>query len=1219
MASRVILVFLSLAALVFVGFSDCLSNLNTDLNTNNEFSSSKLSGINLSPAGFEFQYSNNADFQNYGLLSSYTCCDTVNRPESLWIVDGMLNIQQQIGITIQNVGSTASGQFDLRVYIEHNEYDEFIIFDQVVQVSSISGSSSKTLYLNFIPDYAGNHTINAVTQHPQDDDVTNDKLSRHYTIGNLYENANSGGIWTSMSSYWSIDTGTGISPHDSSTFYRNSFYVGDTSTVTYGNNWNEVMDSSVIDFSDRVSNPNKAFQISFLASGASKSGDNLYLKIQNSPGAWKTLGTLNAVIDSSAANWNLFNYNINPNDMNSNGKLRLNFISNTVNTDSGYWIDDFVMVYDQAARDTEYSPNVLSFSNGQSSAEEWSEHDVEVLNGGNLEDKLSFEITNLPTEWDWSINYKDGGPIDPLLGIEVGKGKSKNLTVRVKPSSNSSLGETNLNFKVSSKNSLLSSDSKEFELDVLPTYLPVLQFNEELGLCKPGTNCEFYATLTNGGDVSDSFKISSDILILRNGWSFDLSWNQQKTISLESGESVPIMMTVDVPFDSITGQYSSLLLTVTSDSREDISSAIRINASASMISLASFSVEIVELAFDVINPLPGSIIELPFTLWNNAATFDTFEVCIVKSGSRSWIVESEHIGMIIDDEGDCSNPYVFDVPGYTSLGVNVIIEIPENSQSGDSGPLLSPIIRSLRSDEIISSIPFNGLSVRMISDLKISDLESHMYLSPGSENILTFNISNDGNGLDQVAFTVENLVYEWEYWFSDGDEIIENYVLSPGYEGNDVAMLYLHIFVPEDFLGETSINFEISLISILYDTEIDFSDNKILYSGITAMSFIPEWIFGPTDSIITEADTVIELNATIINSGNAFDDHLKVKFELESSNQNSEISAVLRVPTFSEDYFSSGQWASTPLGNGQLARIEIILMIPPDTIIPSELKISWYIQGGSNQLGESVMLTNITLVDVSIYRSLSAELGIVSGIVSPSTIEYFSINLSSSSSIIEDLTLEYIIPDNWYLFCEDPPNDGELRIVIPASISGSSRKARLDCSLQIGEGSGLNEFQLNLLDADGNNLYSWTLELAVEGVSEESMLSSFFAENKMLKGLMLTFGGIIFVLLGIITIQRMSENYDSEEDLGTLPHNYQDSNSEKQQYSQQHQTQTNPITYQTQQNQQTIVPVALPITQALVSNFSQPSSRPPSEIETPNLQDAFGSLMSANLPEDENK
>jgi hypothetical protein len=37
-----------------------------------------------------------------------------------------------------------------------------------------------------------------------------------------------------------------------------------------------------------------------------------------------------------------------------------------------------------------------------------------------------------------------------------------------------------------------------------------------------------------------------------------------------------------------------------------------------------------------------------------------------------------------------------------------------------------------------------------------------------------------------------------------------------------------------------------------------------------------------------------------------------------------------------------------------------------------------------------------------------------------------------------------------------------------------------------------------------------------------------------------------------------------------------------------------------------------------ISNFSQPTSRPPTEIDNSNLEDAFGSLMSGNNSEDKN-
>ncbi len=1195
MSSRVILAVLSLAALISVGFSDYVYLLNTDDN----YSSSKSSGINLSPSGFEFQYSNNGDFENYGLLSSYTCCDTVNRPSTLWIVDGMLNKEQQIGITIQNIGSTSSGQFDLQVSIEHNEYEEFIILDQTIQVSSISGSSSKIVYLNWIPDYSGNHTINAITQHPQDDDTSNDKKSRHYTIGNLYENANSAGMWTTMSTYWSIDTDTGITPHDASTFYRNSFYVGDTSTTTYGNNWNENMDTSVINFGDRVSNPSRSFQISFLVSGASKVGDNLNLQIQNSPGNWKTLGSLNAIIDSSAANWNLFNYNVNPLDMNSNSKLRFNFVSNAVNTDSGYWIDDFVMVYDQSARDEEYNPKILTVSAGETSAEEWSQHEIKIRNDGNLEDKLSMDITNLPTGWDWSVSYKNGGPIDPQNGIEVGKGEDREIIIGVKPSANSTLGIENLNFKLSSINSANSYDSKEFQLNVLPTYLPMLEFNEENGFCRPGDSCEIFAILTNSGDVYDSFEISSDLLILRNGWSFDLSWDQPVEINLESGESVPIRMTVDIPEDTMPGQYSSLVLTATSEARDDISSAIRINATASMISNAIFFVDLYELEDDILNPIPGSEIELPFTLWNNASTFDIFEVCIFRSGSRSWSVTSLHEGMIIEEGEECISPYVFEVPGLTSLDVNVIISIPENAQNGDSGPLLSPIINSARSGDLVQSLPFNGISVRMMSDLIISDLQSNDYFSPGSENILTFNITNFGNGADVVFMELENFAYGWDYWFVDDGEVVEFVELSPEYEGLNLITIKLHILVPKDISSDLSINFRIYISSNITDSEIDLTDNYLTYTGLTAMVFTPEWVFSPVDFISSEADENILLNATIINSGNSMDNQLKVKFLLEEP-VNSGVSVVLSVPTFGEEYFSSGQWASIPLDTNQLALIEILIMVPPEISIPSEIKIIWFIQGGSNQLGESLTLTNTTIIDVSIYRDVNVELGLLSGIVSPSSFEYFSFNFSSKSSIIEDLKIESNIPSSWYLSCEDPSNDGEFRVVIPASISGISRNSRLDCSLQIGADSGLNEIELRVLDMDGNEIYSWKIELAVNSEDEESKMTTFFSENGILKGLMLTFGGIILTLVGIIVLQKRSENYEEIEE----EQNYQNV------LSHTNQNYLQPVQNQVQY-QQTIIPQNPNVQHTQVTQFSQPSSRPP-ENEGINLQDAFGSLMPSN-------
>ena len=207
---------------------------------------------------------------------------------------------------------------------------------------------------------------------------------------------------------------------------------------------------------------------------------------------------------------------------------------------------------------------------------------------------------------------------------------------------------------------LLSYD-EESEKSKAENKVAEFEFDADLGYCRPGNFCEFNVSLTNAGDVSDTFSITSDIILIRNGWSFGLSWNQETQIYAQSGETIAVRMSVDIPLNSIAGQFSSILLTATSDARPDISNSIRVNATAGMISNAFFSVDFSNLDSSILEPLPGSNVELPFTLWNNASTFDIYEVCFFRSGYRSWLIESESSGSIFRDGVSCENPHITNV------------------------------------------------------------------------------------------------------------------------------------------------------------------------------------------------------------------------------------------------------------------------------------------------------------------------------------------------------------------------------------------------------------------------------------------------------------------------------------------------------------------------------------------------------------------------------
>ena len=113
-------------------------------------SSSKLSGIDITPAEFKFTYTDSQYTADYGLLSSaeLTGASSVTRPNWMWIVDGMLGISQTITLTMANNGQTASGAFNVEVTVKHDEYTDFYLYTGVHPVGNIGSGSSAEIQFN---------------------------------------------------------------------------------------------------------------------------------------------------------------------------------------------------------------------------------------------------------------------------------------------------------------------------------------------------------------------------------------------------------------------------------------------------------------------------------------------------------------------------------------------------------------------------------------------------------------------------------------------------------------------------------------------------------------------------------------------------------------------------------------------------------------------------------------------------------------------------------------------------------------------------------------------------------------------------------------------------------------------------------------------------------------------------------------------------------------
>ena len=129
----------------------------------------------------------------------------------------------------------------------------------------------------------------------------------------------------------------------------------------------------------------------------------------------------------------------------------------------------------------------------------------------------------------------------------------------------------------------------------------------------------------------------------------------------------------------------------------------------------------------------GSQITLSYTIVNNASRQDIFTMRVLVEGAETWHVHQP------------TRPDAVLNPGSTTT-FEINIDVPENAQSDDRGPMLTPVIESKRSMMSIEGEPFDGLRVKTTNDLRVELVNAPATLTPGVENEVQLRLTNNGNG-----------------------------------------------------------------------------------------------------------------------------------------------------------------------------------------------------------------------------------------------------------------------------------------------------------------------------------------------------------------------------------------------------------------------------------------------------------------------------------------
>ena len=100
-----------------------------------------------------------------------------NKPYELFVIDTMVNAPTKVTIEVENFGTNPSGTIDINIKLLHNEYTQFEIVNDTIQMASLNGGSSNNIQHQFTSTYSGNHTIWIMaTSSIVDDNTNNDML-----------------------------------------------------------------------------------------------------------------------------------------------------------------------------------------------------------------------------------------------------------------------------------------------------------------------------------------------------------------------------------------------------------------------------------------------------------------------------------------------------------------------------------------------------------------------------------------------------------------------------------------------------------------------------------------------------------------------------------------------------------------------------------------------------------------------------------------------------------------------------------------------------------------------------------------------------------------------------------------------------------------------------------------------------------------------------------
>ena len=959
----------------------------------------RSSGVDLTVGDLSYSYSTSADEGKYRMFSSNHPIPGFNRPASLYVIDAVVNVPIELDVSIDNVGTTSSSVTDVRLLILHDEYQRFEIANITTPVNSITSGSSGTVKFQFTPTYAGNHSVHVeiLSATPDDNPANDDKYTR-MTVGAKYWNCDSLQNWTATGE-WALNTDTSIS-------FGSSCHVGNGQSSTYSANSLSRLTSPTLNFADGLASGTRTMGLSFFYTGSVLAPDRLAVEAKTTTGTWEELlgfsGTVDQDFLTDGASWNTFSIESGGHTtpviplapdrhLHANSAFRWTLNTDNAVEDIGLWMDEVVVIYDQAARAEAYGVRVQGLGTTGAVPGAWGSVDLRIINDGNISTDVVPGVEGLPAAWDTYTTFMDGSSV-PTGGFNLLPGTSMDVSVRFKPDLNASVGLVPMTFNATTDHPDIHVTGP-ISFTVLADRLPVLQGPDARPSCPAQQSCPFVATLGNEGGASDVFDLNIDNSQLPDGWEVDFAWAQPDSMLVRPGEVLDIELLLTVPAGAQPDTVRTSILTATAQNDSSRFDTLELDVAASMVS------------------------DLKFT--------STSEFSPVKAGeSSTMVVEIENIADRPDilslnaelstDESGWSVASLSRTQAVMSSGARVSVSItltaPLDLLAGDMPPEVRLLLSSERSGMNLQSTWYQGPGVMEVRDAELVVQTTMLRLSPGEPTGFRVNLSNEGNAELDLNIAVDGLPDAWNLWWRVNEENVSLPLTLSPHKGDDHGhSMEAMLLAPSNAPAGTPI--ALTLRALDGATELDRHTFEVLVNPVRRPG-----LELAADMTAVRAGGTVPVMGTVMNMGNAPDPEVFLEVTVRSTQDLSEMVTFLSIDG------GTGLALETlhliALGTGSEREFQLDVYVPASAPLGTRIVVDVTVTGGLDDEGQPYTIERSHLIEVDQRREVVANWSVPEARASLGGSHQLAIRLASSSSFEENLSMSFAYPPDWAVVCD---------------------------------------------------------------------------------------------------------------------------------------------------------------------------------------------------------